>query len=245
VVIAGFDAQGNLVVGNLIGLDATGEHAVANGTGVYINGSASNTIGGSIPGSTNVISGNSATGVYIYGTQSTGNVVAGNDIGTDATGTAAIPNVNGVFLELATSNTIGGSTALAGNLISGNTVAGVYLYNQAIGNVIQRNRIGVSATGKKLGNLQYGILLYNAASNTAPTSGAGANTIANSGIGNFREFTGSTSTTTSTSTSSKTSKSSVKSKKVAVKSVHPTGPKSKVSRPGSASTSAESHRTGS
>jgi parallel beta-helix repeat protein len=247
VVIAGFDSQGNLVLGNIIGLDAAGSAAVANGTGVYINGSSSNTIGGVIAGSANVISGNTDTGVLIYGTQSTKNLVASNLIGTDATGSFAIRNTNGIFLQLATSNTIGGSTAALGNLISGNSVAGIYLYDNSTGNTIERNRIGVSSTGKRLGNLQYGILLYNSASNTAPTSGAGANTIANSGIGNFREFTGpvpSTSSSTSSTTSAK-STSKVKSNSVSIKSVHPTGPSLKLSRPGSASKSASTHRSGS
>jgi hypothetical protein len=215
VVIAGFNSQRNLVLGNFIGTDAAGRGPLANQAGVYINGSSSNTVGGATLGSGNLISGNTATGIDIYGVLSTANLVEGNQIGTDAAGTVAVPNSTGVFIELAASNTIGGTTSAAGNLISGNSVAGVYLFDGASGNLVQRNRIGIGASGKKLGNGQYGVLLFNAAKNTVVRSGPTANTIANSGIGNFREFTGSV---TGTSTTPKKTKA-------VVKASHPTGPK--------------------
>ena len=65
----------------------------------------------------NVISGN-GDGVQIEAGIS--NVVAGNKIGTDVTGTVALGNSsNGVEVE-GTDNTIGGTTAGAGNVISAN-----------------------------------------------------------------------------------------------------------------------------
>jgi titin len=190
VNISNFDASGNVVEGNFIGTNANGVAAVPNQTGVYINSSPSNIIGGSTPGAGNLISGNTVSGVNIYGTLTSGNLVQGNLIGTDVTGTAAIPNSSGVFIELAPSNTIGGPTSAAGNLISGNLVAGVYIFDQASGNLVQFNRIGITSGGKALGNLQYGVLLFNAANNIIDMSKATGNIIANSGIGNFREFTG-------------------------------------------------------
>ena len=214
VVIAGFNAQGNIVLGNFIGVDARGLAAIPNSTGVYVNGSSTNIIGGTQPGSANVISGNTVTGVDLYGIQSIGNAVQGNFIGTNAFGLAAVPNGSGVYVELATSNTIGGSTAAAGNLISGNTVAGVYFFNGAASNLIQRNKIGVSAAGKKLANLQYGVLFFNAANNILDKSPGTGNIIANSGIGNFREFTGKVLPATTTTT-----------KKPKAKAIHPTGPR--------------------
>ena len=54
-------------------------------------GSSSNTIGGPVGGSRNVISGN-AEGVEITGSATTGTVIAGNLIGTDVTGTFAVGN---------------------------------------------------------------------------------------------------------------------------------------------------------
>ena len=240
VVITGFEATGNLVLGNFIGTDATGRAAVPDQTGVYINGSSSNVIGGSTPGSGNVISGNTAAGINFFGPQTTGNLVQGNFIGTDVFGTAALANSTGIFIESSPSNTIGGPTAAAGNVISGNSVAGAYLFDGSSGNLLQRNRIGVGATGKKLGNGQYGVLLYNAASNTVDMSKAAGNTIANSGIGNFREFTGVVPKTTTTTTSKKKTKT-------VTKAAHPTGPKvsaRSISRPGSAGGSASTGRTG-
>lgn len=239
--IAGFDSSGNVLLGNYIGTNASGTAAVANAFGVYVNGSPSNVIGGSTAGSGNLISGNTSVGVDLYGTLATGNLVQGNVIGTNIAGTAALPNSSGVYIELADSNTIGGPTSSAGNLISGNSVAGVYIYDMASGNVVQENRIGVSVAGKPLGNLQYGVLLYDAPNNTVDMSKETGNLIANSGIGNYREFSGTTTSTTSTSTQ-------VKAKTV-VKASHPAGPKAKVSSKsvnprGSAGGSPSTGRTG-
>ena len=224
VVISGFNARGNLVEGNFLGTGVDGRAAASNQAGVYINGSPSNTIGGSVDGAGNLISGNTATGVDLYGTLTSGNLVQGNRIGTDVTGTVAVPNGTGVYAELATSNTIGGPTPAAGDLISGNSVAGVYFYNQASGNLVQEDRIGVSSTGKPLGNLEYGVLLYNAANNTIDKSKATGSVIANSGIGNFREFTGAAPASTTTTTAT------AKSQVVKIKAVHPIGPGRVVNR---------------
>ena len=58
------------------------------GTGVALDRSTtSNTVGGTTGGGRNVISGNANDGVIISGSGTTGNVVEGNYIGTDATGT--------------------------------------------------------------------------------------------------------------------------------------------------------------
>ena len=216
VVIAGFNAQGNLVIGNLLGTDVSGQLAVGNVVGVYVNGSSSNTIGGSTPGFGNLISGNSSTGISLFGPQTTRTVIAGNRIGTNLAGSAAIPNQQGIFVESSPSNTIGGPTKAAGNLISGNAVTGVYLFSGAAGNLIQDNQIGFTATGGKLGNLQYGILFFNAANNINDTSATTGNKIGNSGIGNFREFTGPVTTTSTTTTTTTTKK--------VTKAAHPKGP---------------------
>ena len=102
-------------------------HVVGNGEGVAILAASGNLIGGAMAGEGNVISGNSFKGVDITGVSSvsaTNNFVRGNFIGTDATGEAALPNHgDGIFIN--GRNTIGGTAAGAGNLITNNTGNGV------------------------------------------------------------------------------------------------------------------------
>ena len=133
----GSGTTGNLVAGNLIGTDYTGTAALANGiNGVEIDTSASgNTIGGTTAAARNIISANVHAGVEID--DANDNLVEGNLIGTDVTGTVALGNNSErarirrrrPCLDGASGNTIGGLTATpgtgAGNLISGNTFAGV------------------------------------------------------------------------------------------------------------------------
>ena len=69
----------------------------------------------------------------------------GNLIGTNATGTAAVPNATGINIRTA-SNTIGGATSGAGNVISGNTIGGIIITDAAgAQNTVQGNRIGTDA----------------------------------------------------------------------------------------------------
>ena len=84
-----------IVAGNMIGTNISGTLAVPNAIGVEVNaGSTGNTIGGVADAPLNVISGNTGDGVEISGTGTSGNVVAGDFIGTDITGTVAIANGN-------------------------------------------------------------------------------------------------------------------------------------------------------
>ena len=123
-------ATGNKVQGNYIGTDASGTTGLGNNIGVALTNALNNTIGGTTAAARNIISDNGA-GILISG--GTGNKVQSNYIGTDVTGTATdpdgIPNngdelgnlLNGVSIETgAANNTIGGTTAAAGNVISGN-----------------------------------------------------------------------------------------------------------------------------
>lgn len=143
------DGGSGTIEGNFIGTDATGSSAVPNTHGVY-SLSPSTYVGGTAAGTRNVISGNSATGVTLAGSQ--GRVV-GNYIGTDATGTAALPNLRGVLVS-GPSTIVGGATSSHGNVISGNTLAGVEVDNAGATSVsIFQNRIGAAATGSaSLGN---------------------------------------------------------------------------------------------
>jgi titin len=195
VVIAGVTASGNLVQGNLIGTDLSGTRPVGNSVGVYINGAPGNVIGGGAASARNVVSGNTAAGIEIYGSTATGNMVQGNVVGLKADGQTAFPTSKrgflqpiGVGVQDASSNTI------TGNVISGQNVAAVYVFgSKAVtrGNVIRANRIGLATTGTRgPGNRKYGVLLYNAADNTVDRRGASRNVFFGNGIADFREFTG-------------------------------------------------------
>ena len=82
-------------------------------------------IGGTAPGAGNVISGNDGQASGLSDAGTTGTLVQGNKIGTNALGTAGIANVRaGVrFVVSASNNTVGGTAASAGNLIAYNSPA--------------------------------------------------------------------------------------------------------------------------
>ena len=108
----------DIVSGNYIGTDATGEEALPNlGAGIVAGGGNGNTIGGTTATTANVVSGNGGDGIDI-GDESldldgdTDDVVAGNYIGTTATGDAPLGNAgDGLSTCNASGNTIGGTTA--------------------------------------------------------------------------------------------------------------------------------------
>ena len=142
----GIDIQsnGNHVEGCFIGTDVTGTVASANGTGVAMqSGTSNNVIGGTTAAQRNLLSGNS-TGVFAIA--GSGNIVTGNYIGTDVTGTQPLPNLVGVTLTATTSSQVGGTAPGAGNLISGNTTTGIVTAGGS-GGAIQGNLIGTDVTG--------------------------------------------------------------------------------------------------
>jgi hypothetical protein len=169
VELTGADS-GNTVAGNLIGTDPTGTVAVGNlAGGVSINGQASaNTVGGTTAAARNVISGNDDHGVEIFDAGTSGNVVAGNFLGTDVTGTAALGNtLDGVgIFDDGTDNTVGGTDAGAGNVISANGADGVEIHGSGTtDNLIAGNLIGTDATGTvALGNTLDGVGIHDGAS---------------------------------------------------------------------------------
>jgi titin len=178
VQVTGAGATGTVIQGNYLGTDATGSlDRGCRGAGVYVSGAPGVQIGGTTTAARNVISGNNDYGgVWLTG-GANGAVIQGNYIGTDVTGTLAVPN-NPFGIEIATGgNTIGGATAGARNVISGNTQRGIDLNeNVASNNVIQGNFIGTNAAGTAaIGNGIYGINLLRAENNliggTAPGAG--------------------------------------------------------------------------
>jgi hypothetical protein len=146
ITITGITATGNTVLGCYVGVDVTGTAAIANlqhGVAV-LAGASNNTIGGTAASSANVISGNNVAtmnGVYIN--TGSGNIVQGNRIGTNAAGTAGIPNGDaGVFLKTTSGAIVGGTTAGAANVIAYNSGAGVAITgSSAVGSSVLGNAI--------------------------------------------------------------------------------------------------------
>jgi hypothetical protein len=181
VLISDSGTSRNIIEGDYIGTNAAGTSAIVNYTnGVEIAaGATANTIGGTTAGARDVISGNQYNGVVIDSSGTTFNVVEGDYIGTDATGTQALANgADGVNIYGgATANTVGGTTAGARDVISGNTSAGVYLSDASTSaNVVEGDYIGTDTTGAKaLANGLDGVqILGGATSNTLGGTTAGA-----------------------------------------------------------------------
>jgi hypothetical protein len=168
-------ADNNSVTGNLIGTNLAGTAAIPNDTGVFVRNSSGNTIGGSVSGGeSNLISGNDEQGVLVTGNNVAGTTIAGNAIGTNLAGTAAVANKHGVRIENG-AHTIGGATADDGNVISGNTHNGVYIIGAAAdGNLLQNNRLGVNIDGSgAVPNERSGVLIENAPNNMVGNAAAG------------------------------------------------------------------------
>jgi hypothetical protein len=162
---------GSIVEGNYIGTDVTGTRALGNhGYGVTLWASSVTTLGGTTAAARNLISGNDSAGVYLY--QTHGNVVEGNYIGTDVTGTSALGNGEGVAVLTGTSNVIGGTADGAANLIAYNRGDGVRV-NAGTGNAIQQNSI--FANGGLGIDLQAAANNSTAAPNLTSAVGSGGN----------------------------------------------------------------------
>ncbi len=119
--------SGHVVQGNLIGTDGT--HDLSFATGVRLGAPA-------VSVQDNVIAGED-TGVSL---ESDGNTLSGNLIGTNAAGSAALPNTHGIVVA-GSRNTIGD-----GNVVSGNWFEGIELTDGASDNEIDGNLIGTDAT---------------------------------------------------------------------------------------------------
>ena len=133
------------MIGNRIGTNAAGTAAIAGASvGVVINDSPSNVVGGPNLADRNIISGNSVVGVYIALAGARGNVVQNNYIGTDVSGLVGIPNgIDGIYINGAPGNRIGGTARGPGNLISANLSAGIHIF----GDGASKNQISGTASG--------------------------------------------------------------------------------------------------
>ncbi len=172
-VLLASGASNNDIECNDIGTDVNGFGSAIMGNsadGVFLIGGSANIANQTVTQNRivdNVISGNAANGVQIFGSGSSANTVSGNTIGLGRDGKPAANQGNGVFLNASgTSNIIG-----AGNVISSNAQSGVLLIAANTisggGNVVSGNFIGTDAAGQTaggIGNGGDGVFIYGSSS---------------------------------------------------------------------------------
>jgi len=149
----GGSVSGSAVKGNYIGTNAGGTASLGGHDGIALFPGSGVIVGGAGAGEDNVISGNGNYGIsldYACGAELTNNVIRGNSIGVDATGTNPLGNgQGGIYLGcMAHDNQIGGPGAGQGNVIAFNGSTGAFIgagifvdAASSIGNAIRGNRI--------------------------------------------------------------------------------------------------------
>ena len=130
---------GDVVAANYVGTNLAGTAAAPNAFGVAVAGGGADQIGG------NVLSGNTFYGLTLNGTS--GDVVAGNLVGIDATDSVPVANgAAGVTLDGAATGNV-----LSGNVVADNGVFGVLLYGPGVtGNTLAGNFVGLNPAGTAL-----------------------------------------------------------------------------------------------
>jgi len=145
----------NVIRGNFVGTDPTGSSARPNNVAIQA-AVTGDLIGGTSPADRNLVSGNNS-GIFSGAIEIVGGVAAtvqGNLVGTDKTGMLAVPNGVGIYSNGPA--TIGGSVPGAGNVISGNSLYGMFVQADVL---VQGNRIGTTADGTgPLGNAIAGVV---------------------------------------------------------------------------------------
>src|SRR5262249_8654224 len=118
IEITGPTSMRNNVLGNYLGTNVAGEALTDWFHGGGSQDGPNNLVGGAAPADRNVFGGTRGYGVYID--HGSFNCIEGNYIGTNAQGTAALGDGDGVgvFLYESDNNTVGGTAAGAGNVIS-------------------------------------------------------------------------------------------------------------------------------
>jgi CSLREA domain-containing protein len=164
------DGEASRVEASYIGVAPDGRtHAGNRGHGVHLLRARNAVVGGYELALRNVIAGNGGNGVYVAEVGSRGNRVVGNFIGLDATGALPLPNrVDGVSIENAPHNTVGGTEAGAVNMISGNLDDGVEIVGPgAYSNTVQANWLGTAVDGRAaVGNGDAAVLVAGSTDNS-------------------------------------------------------------------------------
>jgi CSLREA domain-containing protein len=161
------------VAGNFIGTNPAGTAAQINaGRAVDIGSGNNNVVGGPAAADRNLLSGNNQGGVFVGIGVNDGNLIQGNFIGPDVTGTVSLgssTSIGGVTVRGSSST----NTRIIGNLISGNAEGGIE--DESTGGVIQGNLIGTQRDGTSpLPNGNFGgVLLSNGAGGSVTVGGSG------------------------------------------------------------------------
>lgn len=180
-------AVANLVANNFVGTVAGDDQYGNSYDGILIDQAGDNTIGGSVSGTSNVVSNNNV-GIAIVGGLSLANLVEGDLIGTTSDGSGTLGNAtDGVAIIDAAANTIGGTLSAAADVIAGNE-NGVHISGTgALENLVEGDFIGTNASGSsQIGNSGAGVLLDGGASNNTiggTVTGATCTIADNGGIG--------------------------------------------------------------
>jgi hypothetical protein len=174
----------NVIQGNYIGMNKDGTGPLQGpfgGFAIGIGGPGGNTIGGLAPGEGNVILG-TVTCIRLTDRNGGHNVIQGNLIGTNATGTAGFGGFLGIDVQSS-------NDEITGNLISGfSTGININPQSSAVlepGPTIRGNKIGTDITGTvAISNAGDGISIFRSPDGGTTIGGThpgDGNTIANSG----------------------------------------------------------------
>lgn len=119
------NADETIIVNNTIGLNAAGDSAKPNLSGIKIIKGDGSKIGGSADsGSGNVISGNNGNGIYMAGSNVLNTEIRRNRIGVNISGSSFPNGVDGIYIFSSRYGRIGGSAPLA-NIIANNLGNGI------------------------------------------------------------------------------------------------------------------------
>ena len=185
ISVGGGTASNNDLYGNLIGTNPAGTLAVGNGQcGIDLVGASGTAIGLAAAGCGNVISGNVGAGLQLL-SGATGSVIQDNDIGLALDATSALGNGgDGIYLNDAPGNQIGGTDVLQANLIASNLGNGVNVQGSSLSNLVEGNFIGTDATATlNRGNQNNGIELGSSSNTIGGTISGAGNTIDFNGAG--------------------------------------------------------------